>query len=854
MHGLLSEFGCRRCGETSALRAAAGGWKPFPLPGAPVQWSRDRTFDVEHLRIDLEVSPDERRIDGTATHTIRPFLEGLTTVELDCQELTVTRVVVNRKACRYVVDGGKLRITLPAEAKKGRPLEVAVDYRGSPRRGLYFTGPDEHRPHRQVMVWTQGQDEDSRFWFPCFDFPNEKQTTEVVATVPAGMKALSNGRLLSHRKDARDGTETWHWRLEVPHVAYLVTLVVGDFEVLETKWKGLPVTYWAPRGRMPDVKRTLERTPRMLAHFSEKTGFAYPYPQYAQVFVQDFIFGGMENTSATTLTDTAIVDSDSAPEVWMDGLVAHELGHQWFGDLVTCRDWSQGWLNEGFATYMETVWKRELDGLDEEAYYRMGEQAAYFDEDGRSYRRPIVCRTFHEPIEVFDRHLYQKGACVLHMLTQELGDELFWTAIAHYLKKHAWGSVVTDDLRRAIEDVSGRNLEWFFDQWVFHGGHPELDVSWTEEKGAVVLKVRQTQKKDDMTPVFRFHLDVRVQTERGSVTRRVEVKDAAQTFVIDVAGKVKWVALDPGAHLLHTGKFTQSDQQWVACLAGDPDAATRVRASRALGESAVPAAVEALGRAVRKDELWFVRAEAARALGSVRSEGARDRLLAAREDEDPRVRAAVAGALGSFRHDEKAAAGLVEMLHEGERSPSTLLEGAVALGRTRLSTAYDKLVSQLSRPSWNDMARRGAAAGLGELGRDEAIPVLLAELAPDRPDVLRASSAMALGKLGKDKDSEKETIRDRLEDLVRGGHLRVQMAAISALAERRDPKCLGTLHEQAVRDLDGRVKRAAKVAASGIAAGVDRGDDVRRLRDELDKVRDEHRKALDRLEKLERKR
>ncbi len=869
MHGHLAEFGCRRCAELGQTRvlaaassagglAAAGpGWKSFAMPGAPTQWSRDRKFDVQHIKLDVAIDPARKRISGTATHTIVPFLDGLTTVELDCCELLVDEVTAGKKSCKFELSGGKLVITLAAPAKKGRAVDVAVTYHGNPRRGLYFTGPDEHRTQRQIMVWTQGQDEDSRFWFPCFDFPNEKQTTEVRATVPAGMKALSNGALLSHTKNAKAGTETWHWKLDQPHVAYLVTLCVGDFEVFETKWKGVPVTYWSPKGRMPDVKRTLERTPKMLTAFSERTGFTYPYAQYAQIFVQDFIFGGMENTSATTLTDTAIVDADSEKEVWMDGLVAHELGHQWFGDLVTCRDWSQGWLNEGFATYMETVWKEVSEGADETAYYRMGEQSAYLDEDGRSYRRPIVCRTWHDPIEVFDRHLYQKGACVLHMLHEELGGDLFWQSVAHYLKKHQWQSVVTDDLRKAIEEVTGRNLEWFFDQWVHHGGHPVLDVSWSESKGACTINVKQTQKTDEMTPLFRFGLDVRIETDKGSVVRRLDITGAAHSFVIDLPAKtghgVKWVAVDPGAHLLHSGKVSQSDEQWAACLAGDSDGASRVRAARALGESATPAAVAALAKALRGDKLWFVRAEAARALGAVRSEAAREALVSHRADSDGRVRGAVAGSLGSFRHDEKAAAALVEMLHEKERSPSTLMEASVALGRTRVSTAFDKLVSLLSRPSWNDFARRGATIGLGELCRDDAIPVLLGELAPDRPDHLRAAAAIGLGKLGKDKDADKETIRDRLEDLVRSGHLRVQMAAIGSLTERRDPKALGTLHDQAARDLDGRVKRSAKLAATAIASGLDRGDDVRKLRDELTTLRDEHRKLMDRLEKLERK-
>jgi aminopeptidase N len=439
------------------------------------------------------------------------------------------------------------------------------------------------------------------------------------------------------------------------------------------------------------------------------------------------------------------------------------------------------------------------------------------------------------------------------MLREELGEDLFWRAVKHYLDRHRFGSVVTDDLRRAIEDVTGRNLEWFFDQWVFHGGHPVLDVSFSQEKGTCTVVVRQTQKTDELTPLFRFGLTVRIETEKGAVTRRLPITGAAHTFLVDIPGKVRWIAVDPGATILHAGKVSQSDEQWAACLAGDKDGATRVRAARALGESATPAAVKALGSALKGDKSWFVRYEAARALGSVRSEGARDALVTHLTDADPRTRSAVADALGSFRHDEKAASALVAMMHESERSPSTLFSAAISLGRTRLSTAFDKLVAQLSRPSWNDMARRGAVIGLGELGKDEAIPILLGELAPDRADTLRSSAATALGKLGKDHLKDREMIRDRLEDLVRSGHLRVQMAAIASLAERRDPKSLGTLHEQAARDLDGRVKRSARLAATAIAQGADRGEDVRKLREELDRLRDEHRRILDRLERLEQK-
>ncbi len=831
--GAAGEFGCRHAGI-----AAGGGRRRFALPGAPERWSRDRQVDVRHIQLEIEVDPhaegDADALRGVATHTVRPFRDGLTELALDCVELTVSKCTVGGRSARFEHESGTLRIALPAATRRGRDLRVAVHYAGTPRRGLYFVRPDADRPDKRVEVWSQGQDEDARHWFPCFDHPAEKQTSEIVVTVPEGFRVLSNGRLVGGRpKRQRGGRTTWHWRLDHEHVTYLMTVAIGAYEVHETRWRDVPVTYWSPPGRLDDVRRTLGRTPRMLTHFSQRTGVRYPYPQYAQVFVQDFIFGGMENTSATTLTDSAIVDRSAEAETWLDSLVAHELAHQWFGDLVTCRDWSHGWLNEGFATFLETVWKRAAHGTDEEAYYRMGQHAQYLAEDAEGYRRPIVCREFYEPVEIFDRHLYQKGASVLHMLAVELGEELFWECITHYLTRHAGGSVVTDDLRRAIEDVSGRNLEWFFDQWVHHGGHPVLDVHVKRERRGVALTVRQKQEPDALTPRFRFPLDVRFETEKGSVERTFRIEGAEHTFHVELPGKLRWAAVDAGAHLLHAGEVRQSPESWTAALAHDGDGATRVRAARALGKAATPAAVAALAAALEGDALWFVRAECAAALAKVRTAAARDALLAETGQEDPRVRRAIASALGAFRHDEIAAEGLHELLGASESSPGVLHDAAIALGRTRVAEAREALLALFERPSWNDMAWRGAVTGLGELADDAALDDVLACTAQSCPDAVRAAATTALTYLGRDVPR----VRERLEELVADRWLRVQMCAATALAERCEERSVGVLRAHAERELDGRVMRACRVAAEAIATGRGRDEELRKLRDQVEDLR-----------------
>ncbi|MHC4923839.1 MAG: M1 family metallopeptidase, partial [Planctomycetota bacterium] len=337
------------CGHMQGAAPKSG--KPFALPGTPTRWSRDRVVDVQHIKLEVALDFRNKAISGTATHTVKPILDGLTSIDFDCVELEVSKVrAKGQRGVKFTQTDDILTVTFARGLPAGRSVDIAITYKGTPRRGLYYCGPDEHYPDKAVEAWTQGQDEDSRHWYPCYDYPNQKATTEVIATAPEHMTVLSNGRLVKKRVNKARKTKTWYWKQAIPHVTYLVTLVAGVYEEWKSSWRGVPMTVFAPPGRLADAKRACAKTGRMMTFFSKQIGERYPYEKYDQVFVQDFIFGGMENTTATTLTDTALLDKKSFVDVKMDSLVAHELAHQWWGDLVTCRDWSHGWLNEGFAT------------------------------------------------------------------------------------------------------------------------------------------------------------------------------------------------------------------------------------------------------------------------------------------------------------------------------------------------------------------------------------------------------------------------------------------------------------------------------------------------------------------------
>jgi aminopeptidase N len=856
---------CFRCTDDDALAAdvrdaGARGPRPFALPGAEPRYARDRVARVKHVRLDVALDFERRRIDGTATTTLAAITDGLASITLDAVELEVREATDGAGArLEFSHDGERLVVRFARPLAAGEEAVLRIAYGGAPRRGLYFVRPDAHYPAKAVHAWTQGQDEDSRYWFPCYDYPNEKFTSEVAATVPARMFALSNGRLLSTTEDPARGTKTYHWSSGTPHVAYLVTLVAGEFESREEEVDGVPLQFYVPRGRAGDIDRSFAKTGAMVRHFQWVTGRRYPYEKYAQICVGDFIFGGMENTSATTLTDQTLHDAKAHEDQPSDSLVAHELAHQWFGDLLTCKDWSHGWLNEGFATYFESLWKEKDAGWDEMRWYLSREAETYFEEDSGSYRRPIVTRVYKDPIEVFDRHLYEKGGLVLDMLRFVLGDEPFWASVRHYVKQNEGRTVVTADLARAVEEATGRNVEWFLDQWVFRGGHPELEVSsdWDDEKKLAKVVVKQTQKEDEVTPLFRTPVELGfIAADGAHVMRRVELEaKREQAFYFALPAKPRALRFDPGDRVLKKLTLKNGEDQLRELLARDPDAMIRCRAARALGEKGSAAAVEALARAAREDAAWMVRGEAARALGVVRSERARDALISALEGEaHVKARRALVEALGEFREEEAAGpiAAALEKVLGGDRSYLVEHEAARSLGRVRSPRALAALTGPaFERRSHADVLQTGIAAGLGELRDARGIEWLRKLARYGAPPAARGAAIAALGKLGRAFPDRREEVRDVLENLLDDPWFRAQVAVPGALGALGDAAAIGPLERARDRALDGRVRRRASEAIRRLAKGKHREEEVKQLRDDLDKLREENGKLRDRLDKLE---
>ena len=714
---------------------------------------------------------------------------------------------------------------------------------------MYFIAPDAAHPEKPVQVWTQCQDEDTRYWLPCFDHPSEKQTSELIVTVPGSWYALSNGRLLEDKAN-RDGTRRFHWHQDRPHSTYLFTLAAGELARIDDTTDGLTIDYFVEKKDVENARRTFANTPAMVALFERLFDAKYPWSKYSQVVVRDFVFGGMENTSATTMTENIIVDRKAARDFSSDPLISHELAHQWFGDLLTCRDWSHGWLNESFATYLEMLWDEHHQGID---HYRQGQienTQFYFDE---RYRRPIVTNVFNQPIDLFDRHLYEKGSVVLAMLRSLLGDDQFFRSLQRYVRENQERSVITQDLVAAISAETGRNLDWFFDQWVYKAGHPCLRVSWSydDEHKLATVSVKQTQSITTGTAIFRMPVTIDFRRGRSRPQSfRVEITDAEHTFAFPLAQKPDLCRFDPYGGILKELDFDKSVGELRLQLRDDDDIGGRQFAAAQLGKKGGAEAVAALETAVMGDKFWACQAAAAKALGEIRTTPARDALLQCLTVRHLKAKRAVVAALGEFRGDTTVFDALVPIARR-DRSWFVEAEACRSIGKLRLEDSFEILKRNIDRASFRQVVRVGCIDGLVELRREAGLELLSRVAKYGEPFQARTPAVGALARLGLFFPARKKLLGEEIASYLEDPDFRVRIGATNSLKTLKDDSQVAALDRMAARELDGRGVRMARENAIALRKGAGTEDEVHKLREEFEKIRDENSKLKERLTVLE---
>ncbi len=832
-------------------------YKSFSLPGAKPQYNPDKPGLVEHISLNLDLDLEAESLAGQCLVRIVTLEEGVRSLTLDAVHMTIGRVYLGKsRALTFSHDGQRVHLTLPEGIARGTTLAITLEYVvEKPQRGIYFIKPNDHYPNKPVQVWTQGEDEDSRFWFPCFDYPGQLATSEITVTVPKPYQAISNGVLAKVTETKK--TKTYHWKQEQVHPTYLMTLVVGAFTEIQDQWDGIEVPYYVTPGREEDARRTMGKTPRMIQLFSEKFGVRYPFPRYAQVCVDDFIFGGMENTSCTVLTDRCLLDEQAAKEYcWSEDLVAHELVHQWFGDLVVIKHWSHAWIKEGAASYFEALWREHEYGQEDADYFRYLDTHSYFDEDSQRYRRPIVTNIYKEAIELYDRHLYQKGATVYHMLRHYLGETGFFRFIQTFLEDNRHCTVETVDLLRAIEKATGRNMLPLFEQYVLKGGHPEFKVSyrWEQEGSYAKVTVQQKQTVNDLTVLFDLNIPVSFGFEDG--THKVfplGINQTEQTFCFPLEAKPLFFSFDPRNHILKTVELEVSVEDLKAQLQNDPDVLGRIFAAQALAKKSNPSVVKAL-ESVLLDEtvFWGVRAEVASALSEAKRDYACDALRQALPQvQEDRVCKAILTALATDPTEKTFQA--VETFTKGVPSYFVRAAAARTLGKTKHEDAFKVLKKILERQdSWNEVVRAAAVDGLAELkDNDKARDLLRAKTALGTVQPLRLAAIRALGRWGEGKDDPK--VLNCLADIAKEGFFLTRLATISALKSLQSPKALALLQQIASNDPDGRVERTALEAIESLRASVAQSGEVKKLREAIEELQKNNQELKSRLDMLEAK-
>jgi aminopeptidase N len=630
--------------------------------------------DIIHTKLDVKFDWKKQQLNGKAWITAKPYFYPTSTVTFDAKNFDILKVTMegSSQALKYDYKNDRLTINLGKTYTRADKYTVYIEYTAKPNegsqggsaaitsdKGLFFINADESDPNKPRQVWTQGETESNSRWFPTFDKPNERMTSEIYMTVENKFKTLSNG-LLKDIKANSDGTRTDHWYMDLPHAPYLVMMAAGDFAIVSERWRGKEIQYYVEPKYEKYAKAIYKNVPEILEFYSTRLGVVYPWQKLAHIVVRDYVSGAMENTTAIIYgefmngTERELIDKDQNESV-----VAHEMFHHWFGDLVTAESWSNLTVNESFADFSEGLWFEHKYGQDAGDAHRREVMDGYFGE-AENKKRNLVDFKYNSREDMFDAHSYNKGGSILHMLRNYMGDDAFFEGTKKYLTDNAYKTGEAHQLRLAMEEVCGQDLNWFFNQWYFASGHPFLDVKYEYDEAAKKMNVIVTQNQDPkggVPAIFDLPLAIDIYDAAGKAPRREKVRmvKRTQTFSFDAATKPALVDFDGDRMLLAQKTDNHSEEEYMFMLANSSRYLARMEALEFLRESENPKAQASIKKAVN-DKYWEIRQEAIKALKLKDDPSVLDK-IAPLAESDPRssVRSTVLSKLAASKDAKWAA-------------------------------------------------------------------------------------------------------------------------------------------------------------------------------------------------------
>lgn len=799
---------------------APSGAKRYLTGRLPLHEPRSRTTDVQHMELRLKVMPKAKKVSGVVTYT--GVARGVApTLQLHAVDLTLTDVRVqvagNVITAPAKPDGAILAIPLTG-AQPGTAFSVRLAWHTArPAMGLYFIGPDRDAPKRPLHVWTQGETHGIRHWLPSPDDPDERMTWQVQVDVPKGLRVLSNGTPGRAKNQGR--RHVAGFSIATPYPLYLFNLAIGPFRAQRHPHKRVKIESWAFPRHQARIRAIGRRTGEMLDLFEKLTGTAYPHTHYGHVYVEEFVAGGMENITLTTLTGRAIGTKRTDRDRTIAGLLAHELAHQWFGDLVTCRTWADLWLNEGFATYYQKQWTLHALGLARFAAEMDGARRASLSADSVT-PRPVVTDRYRHPSELFDGHAYPKGAWVLHMLRERLGHTVFDAGIKRYLQGHLHQSVETADLRSAMEQVSGQSLRGYFRRWLRQPGMPRVvaKIRWDRRAKRARVKLTQKQKVDGQRPYFSLPVEIAYAID-GKVKRAVvQLNSKHATWSVTLPHRPDWLMVDPRMKLLAGWKLKADVELMRGAATSAPHPDARLRAVRALrGSVGRDPVIQTLLSVVKTDASRHVRAAAARLLGAAPRESVRGGLQSAlRQDKEAVVRRTAAAALGQLQ--DRAS---LKLLNKSARKDGS---NAVREASLRAIFAIDRnrtrplLLEAVRWKSWRDRLANSALMLLARLADPRDLSLIWAASESGNSKTLRGGGAVALAAYAARVKAARDPARERLEAMLHEDSPRLRYQAVAALRTLSLPASRRALLAAAAREPSFRRALNMRKTAKGLGS------------------------------------
>lgn len=731
----------------------------------PTQWTRSRNIDVKHIALDLRFDWKKKQAYGSATITLSPF-SATDKIALDAGMLTINFIkLTNGTTLKFDYDGGDkndgLSISLDRVYKSNEDVAIKIDYHtnlingpdpnfigGSIGKGIRFFEPSSNTPIRRRQIWSAGEPELNRYWFPGYDAPNDLRTTEFNATVEKNFTVISNGDLVE-TKENPDGTQTFHYKADKPYPNYLTSFVVGEYVDVKRSYENTELHTFGYPDEKAAVEATIERLPDMVKYFSELLDSKFPNSQFTQAVVQDYPFpGGIGQHGAVTVSDNMIDDFRTHADflyLW-DGIESEGVLSQWFGNSIMHKDWSDVWLSKSFTHYFDGLYTDYKNGREEHLiwYYKFFEQPTVANDWNIGYRHPIVTKSYND-VNAFvsDNHAKLQGALVLRMLRKELGEENWWKAIRHYVKSSANKQVTTEDFRIAIEEATGQSLDWFFDQWIYKMGRPifEIKKKYDVSKGQLSLTLKQTQKidpKDEYPQVRLFRGKMEIEID-GKIEQVLLEAQEENTFTFDLPTEPKFVHVDFESTWIKDVLFQKSQEEWLAQLKDSKDVLAKCEAIDSLSKigksektsfASKEEIINAFKNTIVSNSYWRLKNYAITALRGLvpppYDQSTIDLFLELTKDEKSLVRASAINSL-SLTKDAKYADVYLNAFND--QSDRVINFAAIALGRSKSSKAFDALVKLKDKPSWKSQSLISALNGLKELGDPRGVKIALSALA-----------------------------------------------------------------------------------------------------------------------------